>query len=265
MTSDQDIKGLLTIATGDEPPPTAGPTDVFRGARTIQRRRLVSGLAGAGVLGVALTVGVLVATSGHPGGRDTGAAPAGPGTTRVAAAPSPSAVDPLETLRGLLPGQMKTSDERSDGGFAGLVLIDGAGRTAVEVNVQPGFPAGAGKAGGARLLDRYDCAKRADPAGTRCVASILPDQTRIVGIDGPAGESDPGVLRRQVDALGADGLRVVVTAWNAAEPRHGPATRQSPALDGDQLRRIATSQRWRTAPTGESTRAGGSSGGGRVN
>jgi hypothetical protein len=268
MTSDQDIKGLLTTAAEGEPPPTAGPTDVFRAARTIQRRRrLANGLTGAGVLGVLVAVGVVVGTSGHPGDGNGGTPPdvAGSGRTSESAPPQPSGADALQTMRGLLPRQLRVSDERADKGFAHLVLSDAGGRTAVEVNIEPDFTGSAGKISGGELLDRYDCGKRTDPAGTRCTASVLPDKTRVVSIDGPAGESDPGVVRRQVDALSADGLRVVVTAWNAADPRSGPVTRQVPVLDDRQLQDIATSQRWRIAPATESTGTASPAGGGRVN
>nr|BFE73736.1 hypothetical protein GCM10020092_070370 [Actinoplanes digitatis] len=116
----------------------------------------------------------------------------------------------------------------------------------MEVNVQPHFTE-LGKASAAQLLDRYDCAKRTDPDGTECTATST-GGVRIVSIDGPAEEPSPaGVVRRQVDVLGPDGLRVVVTAWNAVEVKDGPATRSAPATH---RRRAAGDRHQRTVEPG---------------
>ncbi|GID94183.1 hypothetical protein ACFQFC_08920 [Amorphoplanes digitatis] len=251
MTGVHDLKGLLEQATSHEPPPGAGPAEVFGRARSMQRRRRVgAGVAGAATLGVLLVVAV-AARPGPAAGPDPegGVAPAAPAPSTGAPSPgTPATV--LETLRTLLPPGAKTRDHESDDGFAGLVITDPAGRTTVEVNVQPHFTE-LGKASAAQLLDRYDCAKRTDPDGTECTATST-GGVRIVSIDGPAEEPSPaGVVRRQVDVLGPDGLRVVVTAWNAVEVKDGPATRSAPALTGAELREIATSERWSPAPTGQ--------------
>ncbi|SCL15213.1 hypothetical protein GA0070624_0653 [Micromonospora rhizosphaerae] len=265
MRGEHDIRGLLEFATADEPPPGAGPASVFRRARSIQRRRRLGvGLAGAAMLGVLLLAGVSLAGVGQSSERDEVSvpAPAAPGPTATTEGEHPrvpvAAAAVLETLRSLLPPGTRTSGAVAEQGFARLVITDAGGRTTLEVNVQPDFAASAGKATGASLLDRYDCAKRADPVGTRCAAASLLDETRVVSLEGAGGEPGAkGVTRRQVDILAPDGVRIVVTAWNAVDLKNGPATRPAPALDTRQLKEIAISSRWRAAPHGGTAPDGG--------
>ncbi|MEU4219363.1 hypothetical protein [Actinoplanes sp. NPDC026623] len=250
-----DLRGLLERATTDAPPPEAGSAEVFGRARSIQRRRrLGAGLAGAG------TLGVLVAVAATLSGPAAVPDPAGGVAPATAAPPTtaPTAPTVLETLRDLLPpGARAGQEEETSGGFAGLVVTDPAGRTAVQVNVQPGFTH-SGKTTVSQLLDRYDCAKRTDPHGTDCTATTSRTGTRILSIDGPADEGGPAeIVRRQVDVLGPDGLRVVVTAWNAVDVKNGPVTRSAPALTGRQLQQIATSTRWSSANAAPPASPGG--------
>ncbi|AGZ41628.1 hypothetical protein [Actinoplanes friuliensis] len=256
MTGEHHLRDLLEHATTHEPPPGAGTAEVFSRARSIQRRRRAGvGLAGAATLGVLVAAGVTWSGPAATPEPTDGVAPAtaAPAGTPSAQARTPlTATTALDTLRTLLPKGSRVSNEVARKGFASLVVKDAGGRTTVEVNVDPEFSTDAGKASPADLLDRYDCAKRTDPQGTECTAATRDDRTRIVSIDGPADE--PGaseIVRRQVDVLGPDGQRVVVTVWNAVDVSSGEVTRPAPALTGAQLQEIATSKRWNTAPTGE--------------
>jgi hypothetical protein len=268
VTGDLDLKELLEFAAEDEPPPEAGPANVFRRADAIRHRhRVVTGLAGVATLGVLVAAGVtIVNLSGRaPSGNGEIGVPAAPGTTASAAA-SAGPESPVTILRALLPAGVQAGSEVSRKEFAQLVVTDLGGRTLVEVNVEPDFVASAGKITQAELLSRYDCAKRAVPTGAHCSAQTLPDGTRIVSVAGPAGEPGaPDVARRQVELLTPAGGRVVVTASNAVNPQKGPVTRPEPGLDLGQLRQIAASGRWWTgrdspAPTRPSA---GNAGGGR--
>jgi hypothetical protein len=256
MTDEDDIGTLLRLATKDEPPPTSGATEVFHRAGSIQRRRrITTGLAGIATLGLLTAGGLAIANQfGSSGDTPIATVPAASGPV----APTPSSSSPgvgsispaaaLSTLRSLLPAGSEISGPTSAEGFARLVLADGPGRSAVEVNIQPAYLVRAGKAGG---TDVYDCAVRAVPKGAHCASTTLADQTRVVTIDGPAGEPGaPAVTMRQVDVLTPADVRVVVSVWNAVDVQHGPVTRPAPGLTMKQLQAMATSGQWAKAEAG---------------
>ncbi|MGI5212425.1 hypothetical protein [Plantactinospora sp. CA-290183] len=253
MTGSDDIRGVLRLAaTVDEPPPRAGSAGVFTRARTIQRRqRMATGLAGASTLGVlAVATAAVAGPFGLlPGSGGAQGPAAGPSAVQTGTPRSDVPLDEvmvLVTLRALLPPDATVSDEIAERGLARLVMADSAGRSTVEINIQPRFAAGAVKGGGDPVLARYDCARRTDPSGTTCEASLLPDGTRMVATSGPSERSGSAVTRRSVDSLSSDALRVVVTTWNAVDLEGDATTRPEPALDLGQLRKIATDDRWST-------------------
>lgn len=139
----------------------------------------------------------------------------------------------MATLISLLPSGLKKSDQSGQNGFAELVIDDGRGKTAVEINVQPNM---------AGLAGSMNCASHAGQPGT-CTASTLPDGTKEVVTRGASPSGNGAVVQWRVDALRPDGLRVVVFEFNAASAS-GPVTRSEPALTVAQLSQIATSQLW---------------------
>jgi hypothetical protein len=256
MKDEDDIGTLLRLATRDEPLPTAGAVEIFQRAGSIQRRRRVAtGLAGLATLGVLTAGGLAVADHlGSSGDTRIATLPAAPGSaapTPGAGARSPAAI--LSTLRALLPAGSHISSPESAKGFARLVLTDRQGRSSVEVNVQPGYQHQADEAAakGHPGPDLYDCAARAVPAGAHCTATTLPDQTRVVTVEGRAGERGaPAVTMRQVDVLTPADVRVVISVWNAVDVTHGPVTRPTPGLSTTQVETMATSDQWTRARAG---------------
>ncbi|MBS2965878.1 hypothetical protein KGA66_22710 [Actinocrinis puniceicyclus] len=157
------------------------------------------------------------APAGHTGG-----APAFMGRAKV-----------IATLTGLLPSGLTKSDQSGQSGPAELIVDDGHGKSALEVNVQPNMTA---------LADSMNCASRAGQNAV-CSAPTLPDGTKEVVTRQPSANAR-NVVEWMVDALRPDGLRVVVFEFNAASAS-GPPTRPAPALTIAQLSQIATSQTWR--------------------
>ncbi|WP_216591375.1 hypothetical protein [Streptomyces brasiliscabiei] len=132
-----------------------------------------------------------------------------------------------KTLVGLLPDGVDVVTEDSQASdFAYVVLDDGEGRSLVQINVQPGV---------------------ADHAGTLfgADAETLPDGTKVAIRQGPGEKGGEGVVMWTADTLRADGLRVVISAFNSGA-QHTAATRETPALTLAQLREIATSERWKS-------------------
>ena len=118
------------------------------------------------------------------------------------------------TLVGLLPESVEivSKEEELESDFAYVVLDDGKGQSLVQVNVQPGMADLAGSLFGAD----------AD-------AETLPDGTKLVTRQGPGEKGGEGVVMWTVDTLRADGLRVVISAFNSGA-QHTAATRETPAL-----------------------------------
>ncbi|MEI5525770.1 hypothetical protein WB401_39750 [Streptomyces brasiliscabiei] len=132
-----------------------------------------------------------------------------------------------KTLVGLLPdGVDVVTEDGQASDFAYVVLDDGEGRSLVQINVQPGM---------------------ADLAGTLfgADAETLPDGTKVATRQGPGEKGGEGVVMWTADTLRADGLRVVISAFNSGA-QHTAATRETPVLTLAQLREIATSERWKS-------------------
>ncbi|MDX3516672.1 hypothetical protein [Streptomyces scabiei] len=132
-----------------------------------------------------------------------------------------------KTLLGLLPEGVDTVEEgNQESDFAYVVLDDGKGKSLVQINVQPG------------MADVADSLFGAD-------AETLPGGTRIATRQQPGEKGGEGVVMWTVDTLRADGLRVVISAFNSGA-QHTAATRETPALTLAQLKEIATSGTWET-------------------
>jgi hypothetical protein len=136
----------------------------------------------------------------------------------------------MSILTSLLPHGVAISDQGGQNGFAELVLDDGHGKTALEINVQhlPGLS--------------MDCASQTGQ-GTTCSATTLADGTQEVVTQTPPSQGTGSVTEWRVDTLRPNGLRVVVFEFNAAS-NSGPVTRATPGLTITQLQQIATSALW---------------------
>jgi hypothetical protein len=149
----------------------------------------------------------------------------------------PPDFDVFDTLRRLLPAGGSIRDTETQAGYAGITIVDAAGTTRVDVNVQ------LDTAGHVEPL--FDCATRHVPGGTQCTVVTRPDGTRMLTADGPDAEGPTAIEERQVDVLYPDGRRVVVIEWNAADEQRGPTTRPTPLFALNQLITLATAPDWR--------------------
>lgn len=136
----------------------------------------------------------------------------------------------MSTLTSLLPRGLTLSNRSGQDGFAELVVDDGHGRTAVELNVQ-------------HLAGLSMTCPSPATQGSTCSATTLPDGTREVVDQGPSDSGDAAVTQWTVDTLRPTGLRVVVFEFDSASAS-GPVTRAAPALTIAQLQQIATSALW---------------------
>ncbi|WP_405985205.1 hypothetical protein [Streptomyces sp. NBC_00872] len=137
----------------------------------------------------------------------------------------PGGVDARDILVTLLPRGLKVTGRGGEGPEFGYVVVDdGAGRTLVQINVQPGS------------------SDLADELFTE--ATTLPDGTLLQTKKGPGDKGVPGGVMWTADTLRPDGLRVVISAFNGGD-QHSPPTRATPALTMKQLTAIATSPKWR--------------------
>ncbi|MFJ2868597.1 hypothetical protein [Kitasatospora sp. NPDC087314] len=127
----------------------------------------------------------------------------------------------LRIVAGLLPKGLTESEADGQPGYANFVVNDGKGKSMVQINVQD--------------WSRDDGTKEQLFGG----AQTQPDGTKVV-VRKEGG--NPGMWT--VDTLHADGLRVVISAFNSGSQRT-PATRSTPALTNDQLKAIATAPVWK--------------------
>ncbi|MFJ1938650.1 hypothetical protein ACIOGZ_39120 [Kitasatospora sp. NPDC088160] len=127
----------------------------------------------------------------------------------------------LAIVAKLLPSGLTETETGGQPGYANFVVDDGKGKSMVEINVQD--------------WSRDDKTKE-ELFGS---ARAQPDGTRVVV--GKRG-SNPGMWT--VDTLHADGLRVVISAFNSGT-QQTPAIRSTPALSNDQLKAIATAPVWK--------------------
>ncbi|GAA3974919.1 MULTISPECIES: hypothetical protein [Streptomyces] len=130
-----------------------------------------------------------------------------------------------QTLADLLPkGVEVVAKGGQDTEYAYLVVDDGKGKCFVQVNVQP---------------DMRDVAGDLYGSGSE----TLPDGTRVATRQGPGEKAGSGVVMWTADTMRANGMRVVISAFNAAD-QNSDATRETPALTIEQLRAIALSPKW---------------------
>ncbi|MCX5207366.1 hypothetical protein OG897_38940 [Streptomyces sp. NBC_00237] len=132
----------------------------------------------------------------------------------------PSAEKMTGTLAALLPKGLKTSDKFSQSGFTSAVVNDGKGGSLVQVNAQ------------VDMSDLLGGKKPTEPDG------------RVVSVTRGGGEKGvSGIVMLTVDAVGPDGRRVVISAFNS-DTQHSAPTRRQPALTVEQLKAIVLSPTW---------------------
>ncbi|MFI9557378.1 hypothetical protein [Nonomuraea endophytica] len=163
------------------------------------------------------------------------AIPAPPALPRTGSVPRLTAPQISRIIGRLLPNGVRAGRPGGADGFGHLTVDDGRGKSLVAVNVQKWKP---GDAAMTQVFRK---------------AVTLPDGTRVSTRQGPAARGGPGTIEWTVDTLGADGLRVVISAINAGAYRL-PAGRGTPALSPERLRRIALDPAWRQAVGGVSRR-----------
>jgi hypothetical protein len=245
---------LRSVIELDEPPVAADPVAVFARADRIRtRQRIAAVCAGIAVGGLAIgSAAVAVKASAPQGHRVAASPPTSPTATSASPTPSPAlrpdvpANRMMATLLHLLPAGATVSDQSGQDGFAALVLTDARGKTRVEVNVEPNIAGGAAKGGGADELHHlFDCADRGNPPHTSCTATTLPDGTLVMTTDGPPEDNgNDRIVRRMVDTLRPDLIRIVIVEWNAVHEKTNQATRPTPLLTLAQLQAIATDPAW---------------------
>ncbi|BFV61047.1 hypothetical protein KCMC57_up61510 [Kitasatospora sp. CMC57] len=133
----------------------------------------------------------------------------------------------VATAARLLPAGLAPADTNTDtDGYANFAINDGKGASLVEINVQDW---------------RQDLAQPSGStiSGQYANGQVLPDGSRLV--ESQEGQN-PGHWTAEV--LRADGLRVVVIAYNSGGLGQA-ATRQTPVLTTEQLKAIALSPEWK--------------------
>ncbi|MEE4545063.1 hypothetical protein V2S66_24235 [Streptomyces sp. V4-01] len=222
----------------------------FSRGRTLRRRRTAMLTAGAAVLAIAGTSGVLAAVSGHDGGARTGAtgtgvaaAPDLSGGTRVAQASATTAAAPrsftARQVEDLLISQLphgKISGRVGRGTddvapYAHVVYDDGHGAAAVEVVVQ---------AEGEGL---EDCAPII-AAGDSCTQNHVHGGTLTILKTWEYPDHRTDTKEWLAEFVRDDGSLVSVSEWNAPAEKDAPVSRPAPPLSTARLAAIATDRSW---------------------
>ncbi|MFC4887880.1 hypothetical protein [Streptomyces beijiangensis] len=134
----------------------------------------------------------------------------------------PGAVSVERALIKSLPLNLKVAGKGGQDGYAFVVVDDGKGASFVQINVQ---------------RNMSDVTPRGD-------VTTLPDAT-VLGLSKQAGEKGgAGVVQWTADAVGPDGFRVVISAFNSNN-QASAATRAEPALTLAALKKIAIDPMWR--------------------
>lgn len=242
MTDDETMlrTALARTATVGEPAGSSVDT-VFAKAGRIRARRRV----GAGMLTVAGIAGVSMLFA-NLGGDGQGAGVLAPAEPVASAAPVVKGLtvpqDVLANLIRLMPSTVTATEPFSQEGYGEIVAVDAAGKTKVELNVQPLYGEGGLKPGPNNVDGSFDCATRAlENPGDKCDSQTLADGTVVVVVTG----TTKGIELRQVDVLTPGRLRVAVAEWNAADEKHGPVTRPESVLSVEQLKAIALDASWK--------------------
>ncbi|WP_051950880.1 hypothetical protein [Actinacidiphila yeochonensis] len=216
--------------------------------RTLRRRRAATVTAGAAVLALAGTGGVLATGAGHGaahGGVANGPAVVAPPASsgRASGTPSPTATaapgftarqveDLLVSM--LPPGTISGREGRGTDSelppYADVVFDDGHGLSSIGVSVQPDGqlpPCTQTKAGG------YSCTQSHVHGGTLVV---------LKGYEYPDRRVDTKDWTAEFRA--SNGSLVTVDEWNAAAEKGAPVSRPEPPLSASRLGAIATNSTW---------------------
>lgn len=149
-------------------------------------------------------------------------------TPTPSAGEGPTVAAVMGTLVPLLPKDLKVFDTRSDYPYVNVYDAEAKSlvpiETTVLINVQQ---------------DTTDDVA-AELYGAD--AETLPDGTKVATRQGPGDKGVAASVMWTVDTMRADGLRVVISAYNPAS--RGTPTRSTPALTIEQLREIALSPKW---------------------
>lgn len=228
--------------------PADGPALVSAGyarGRTLRRRRAAVVTAGAAVLALAGTGGVLASATGHDAARETSgvaAAPTAPAQPAKTPAHTPAKARPVsarqmvELLVSMLPpGKISGRDGRGTADplppYAHVVFDDGHGASAVEVIVETDGAAAP------------DC-QEARTAGNWCQHTHVHggDLTILKGYEYPDHRADTKDWLAEFRTK--DGASVSVSEWNAPAEKGAPVTRPEPPLSAARLAAIVTSSDW---------------------
>ncbi|WP_329119216.1 hypothetical protein [Streptomyces sp. NBC_01465] len=133
----------------------------------------------------------------------------------------PSAAGIQKALIASLPGKLAVTDKGGQEGFGFVVVDDGKGASLVQINVQNGM----------------------DDVFPRGDVTTLPDGT-VVGVQKGSGEKVADQAMWTADAVGPDGFRVVISAFNTGS-QTSASTREEPALTLAELKAIAIDAKWR--------------------
>ena len=232
-------------------PPADGLALVTAGyarGRTLRRRRTAMVTAGAAVLALAGTGGVLATTAGHgTAGGDRGvtaaSAPSHAGATSgahavaTAASVRPVSARQMEDLliSMLPPGSVSGRDGRGTDDelppYAHVVFDDGHGASAIEVGVEA--------QGGSPI----NCDVVAP--GDSCTQTHVHGGTLTVLKTYEYPDHRVDTKEWLAEFAGSDGSLVSVSEWNAPAEKGAPVSRPEPPLSAGRLGAIATDPAWR--------------------
>lgn len=226
--------------------------------RTLRRRRAAVVTAGAAVLALAGTGGVLAGTAGHGAGHGVTAASApsrqtassGAHAVDTAAGPRPVTAEQMEDLliSMLPPGTISARDGRGTDGdlppLAQVVFDDGHGASEIAVSVEP--DSGPPPTCGDVIAAGDSCTQ------THVRGGVL---TVIKAWEYPDHRTDTKDWTAEFRAK--DGSLVTVDEWNAPAEKGAPVSRPEPPLSAARLGSVATSPAWQRVVA--ATRATGGS------
>lgn len=241
-----DISDLMRRATDGLAPesPDLVQRGMAQGLRMRRRRTVLVSVAAAGAVFATGGFAVAVQSIG-PGNTVPGVQVAGPTTKPT---PQPTATKPtakpwqprfaLNTLRKVLPAQVKTSDPvvwGEPGDFSGgsWTIDDGGGLA--EVNA---------------MLERHNTTTCTDELPASC--RKLADGTLVVSRKlepsyAPGDPRDQGVVANSVEVYRPDGLKVNMMAFNSTDEKDSPKTRALPPYTVEQLTTMARKPAWAPA------------------
>ncbi|SEN81700.1 hypothetical protein [Actinacidiphila rubida] len=222
--------------------------------RTLRRRRAAVVTAGAAVLALAGTGGVLATASGHaaPGAAHDVTAASAPSRSATAGAHAvdtsasarPISARQMEDLLAsmLPPGSISGRDGRGTDDelppYAHVVFDDGHGASAIEAIVETDGAAGA------------DCT--ADlPPGDSCTQTQVHGGVLTVMKTYEYPDHRADTKDWIADFRTPDGTLVEISEWNAPAEKGAPVTRPEPPLSAARLGAVATNPAWRRVAAAE--------------